>query len=211
MGGALMPLEIKSEKLLVVEGIDEKNFFSCLLGQMEIDDFDVIDVGGVDQFKVKFPALRRATGFSELKSMAIVRDAENDATSAFLSIRNILKKEGLTPPDKPNQFSEDIPRIGVFIMPGDCNQGMIEDLCLRTVKNHPALKCADAFIECISSLDMRPKNISKSKAQVFLAVMPEIVCRVGLGAAKGYWDFNSEELINLKKIFKLFKIEFNII
>lgn len=193
-----MPFEIKTKKLLLVEGKDETNFFSCLLARMNIDDFDVIDAGGVDQFKIKFPALRRAVGFSLLESLAVVRDAENDSESAFLSIRNILRKEGLRPPDRPNEFSGENPSVGIFIMPGDCKQGMMEDLCLRTVKDHPALQCADAFIDCISSLNMRPKNAAKSKAQVFLAAMPDIVCRVGLGAEKGYWDFDSDEMQALK-------------
>lgn len=193
-----MPLEIKSKKLLIVEGKDEINFFSCLLRHMNISDLQVMDVGGVDQFKNKFPALRRASGFSDIMSMAIVRDAESDANSAFSSIRNILQKEGLKPPEKPNQFSGSNPKIGIFIMPGDANQGMIEDLCLKTVKDHVALKCVDSFIDCISNMDIHPKNISKSKAQIFLAAMPEIVCRVGLGAEKGYWNFDSDELSNLK-------------
>jgi hypothetical protein len=200
-----MPLAIQKEKLLVVEGKDEVNFFSCLLKHMDVNDFEVVDVGGKDRFKVEFPALRRASGFSEIKLVAIVRDAENDAMSAFSSIRNILKKEGLRPPDNPNQFSEDIPRIGVFITPGDSNQGMIEDLCLRTVKDHPVLRCVDSFMDCISNLNIHPKNIAKSKAQVFLAAMPDIVCRVGLGAEKGYWDFNSEELITLKSFLNYLK------
>ena len=43
-----------------------------------------------------------------------------------------------------------------------------------------------------------PNNIAKAKAQVFLAAMPELVKSVGVGAQKGYWDFNSEELTDLK-------------
>ncbi len=197
-----MPFQIRSKRLLVVEGQDEINFFSWLLDHMNITGLDVTDVGGIDQFKTKFPALRKTTGFSGIESVAIVRDADRDATSAFLSISNILRKEGLKPPDMPNQFSESVPKVGVFIMPGDADQGMIEDLCLRTVKDHPLLKCVDSFVDCISDIDMRPKNISKCKAQAFLAAMPEIVCRVGLGAKKGYWDFDSEELYNLKCFLK---------
>ena len=83
-------------------------------------------------------------------------------------------------------------------MPGDFKKGMLEDLCLRTVKDHPALKCAEAFIECALKLNYPPKNIAKAKAQAFLAVMPEIVSSVGIGAEKDYWDFGSDELKNLK-------------
>jgi len=33
---------------------------------------------------------------------------------------------------------------------------------------------------------------------VFLAAMPEIASSVGIGAQKGYWNFDSEELNGLR-------------
>ena len=97
------------------------------------------------------------------------------------------------------------PNVGIFIMPGDFKNGMLEDLCLRTVKDNPAVKCAETFIECALKLEAPPRNIAKAKAQAFLAAMPDIVSSVGLGAEKRYWDFNSDELKNLRNFLNEFE------
>ena len=83
-------------------------------------------------------------------------------------------------------------------MPGNSDAGMLEDLCLKTVENHPAMGCVQPFTSCISELEESPNNIVKAKAQAFLAAMPELANSVGVGAQKGYWNFKSEELTDLK-------------
>ncbi|NIA03553.1 MAG: hypothetical protein GWP12_03340 [Nitrospirae bacterium] len=189
---------IHQKKVLAVEGKDEINFFSALLKYMEITDFEVREVGGKKQFSNKLPALVRMSGFSDIETLAIIQDADVNAEAAFESIRNILKKESLKPPNQVYQFSNGTPKIGIFIMPGNSDAGMLEDLCLNTVKDHSAMACTESFIDCVSKLEKPPKNIAKAKAQAFLAAMPEIANSVGVGAQKGYWDFNSEELTDLK-------------
>lgn len=198
------PTPIKSKKLLVVEGQDEGNFFDALLQDTKITGVDIRYVGGKDQFKNKLPALRKASGFfnadgsSFVTHLAIIRDRNSD--DAFKSIVGILKKEEFTYPKKHGQFSIGNPRVGIFIMPGNKIKGtMLEDLCLKTVETHPAMKCVNQFADCVSELETFPKNMSKAKAQVFLAAQPEIVNSVGLGAQKKYWDFESPVLDELKR------------
>lgn len=190
--------DVVSEKVLAVEGKDEVNFFSAFLDHIEVLNVRVEEVGGKNQFKNKIPALIKSSEFSEMKVLAVVRDADEDANAAFDSTRIVLEREGLKPPEEMNSFSEGDPRVGVFIMPGDFDFGMLEDLCLKTVKNHPAMECVNVWIDCISQLKEKPRNMAKAKAQVFLAAMPEIVSSVGIGAQKGYWNFDSEELEALR-------------
>ncbi len=168
-----------------------------------IAGFDIRDVGGKDKFKKKLPALVQATGFADVEILAVIRDADNDPDAAFDSVRNVLrsqvsKSQKLEPPDRMNQFSDGNPRIGVFIMPGNSDTGMLEDLCLKTVGEHPAMECVNAFIDCASGLNNPPKIMAKAKAQVFLAAMPKIANSVGVGAQKGYWNLDSDELDNLR-------------
>jgi hypothetical protein len=215
MGGQIMngakddSTPIKSKKILGVEGTDDVNFFDALLSNLGIIDIDIREVGGKDQFKNKLPALKIASGFYNADSspfvthLALVRD--RNSGDAFKSIEEILKKEGFTPPKKHGQFSEGNPKVGIFIMPGETIEGtMLEDLCLKTVENHPAMKCVNEFANCVSELETKPKNISKSKvqvfkAQVFLAAQPEVVASVGLGGQKKYWNFDSPALNELKQ------------
>jgi len=194
---------IKSTKILAVEGEDEKNFFSALLKYMKITGCDIRVVGGKNQFKNKFPALKKASGFynadgsSSISHLAIIRDKDGD--DAFDSIVDTLRRAGFTAPEDTCQFVGDNPEIGVFVMPGNTINGtMLEDLCLKTVENKPCFKCVEDFLSCVSQLESPPNNPSKAKAQVFLAAQPKIFNSVGLGAIHNYWDFDSPVLEELK-------------
>jgi len=194
--------DINRQKVLAVEGKDEVNFFDALLKYLGITDFKIYEVGGKNQFKNKLPALVRMPFFSDVEVLVVIRDADEDANAAFESIRYILRNEGFEPPKDRNQFSDGKPKIGIFIMPGNSDKGMLEDLCLETVKDHPAMECVNAFIECASKLEDLPNRLAKAKAQTFLAAMPNIVCSVGVAAQKNYWDFNSEVLKDIKAFLK---------
>lgn len=142
-------------------------------------------------------------GFSDVEFLAIIRDANPNAEAAFQSIKDVIRKQkkvGLNfePPSNINEFAGVKPKLGIFIMPGNSDKGMLEDLCLKTVENHPAMKCVKSFIDCVINLKKTPKNIAKAKAQAFLAAMPEVANRVAIGAQKGYWNFDSDELTELK-------------
>jgi len=195
--------EIKAKKILAVEGRDETSFFDKLLKHQRISDCQIEEVGGKNQFPTKLPALLRRPGFYRtdgsfgVTHLAIIRDRNGD--DAFESITNILKKNELDPPKKEGQFSGSKLKIGIFIMPGQTIEGtMLEDLCLKTVEDHPAMGCVESIALCVSRLDNPPKNAQKSKAQAFLAAQPETVGSAGLGALKDYWDFDSSCLDELK-------------
>lgn len=203
------PAPVKSKKILAVEGLDEKNFFDALLEHMNIKDVDIRQVGGKDQFKNKLPALKNVTGFfnpdgfSFVTHLAIIRDKNSD--DAFKSVANILRKANFSPAKKHALFSNANPKVGIFIMPGKKVEGtMLEDLCLKTVESYKAMQCVEEFAACVSKLPTSPKNIPKAKvhifkAQVFLAAQPEVVDSVGVGAQKGYWNFDSPALDELKQ------------
>lgn len=196
------PTRITSKKVLAVEGLDEKNFFDKLLRYLGISDFQIEDVGGKEKFPRRFPALLKTPGFFTadespfVTHLAIVRDKDED--EAFKSIARIVAGAGLEPPTNQSTFSGASPKVGIFIMPGKTVKGtMLEDLCLKTVEDHPAMKCVNEFASCVSALEAKPKNMAK--AQIFLAAQPEIVNSVGLGAQKDYWDFDSPALNELKQ------------
>ncbi len=198
------------KKIIAVEGPDDDNFFDALLRRMNIKDYDIRFVGGKDEFKNKLPALKNVSGFFNANGspfvthLAIIRDGNGD--NAFESVTNIIKKEGFTPPKKHALFSNGNPKIGIFIMPGTTVKGtMLEDLCLKTVEKNPEMKCVNEFASCVSAMEPKPKNMSKAKAQTFLAAQPEIANSVGVGAQKGYWNFESTVLEELKQFRNNFK------
>ncbi|MFC1782267.1 DUF3226 domain-containing protein [Planctomycetota bacterium] len=192
------PQPIKHHKVLAVEGQDEENFFDALFKHMGILNIGIRDVIGKTLFKRKLPALKVTTGFENVTHLAIIRDKNSD--NAFHSIVNVLIEMKLTPPDNHGKFSSGKPKVGVFIMPGETIEGiMLEDLCLKTVEDRPVMTCVSEFAACVCELEDPPKNISKAKAQAFLAAQTDIVNSVGLGAQKDYWDFDSSVLDELKQ------------
>ncbi|KJU87655.1 hypothetical protein MBAV_000152 [Candidatus Magnetobacterium bavaricum] len=134
MGNALKESDkIVSKIVLAVEGKDEKNFFEALLKYMGIGGYEIHDVGGKDQFITKLPALKKKTDFKDVRILAIIRDAEESAENTFKSVVNILQNIKLPTPAKVNQFTspeDGTPVVGVYIMPGNADSGMLEDLCL---------------------------------------------------------------------------------
>ncbi len=191
---------IKSDRLLLVEGKDEEAFFDKVFQHQDITGVQTRDAGGKDKFKSTFHYLSSTDGFSKVRSLGIVRDAErNPASSAFTSICSTLEKYSLPTPeaantviDGKNNQGRDI-RIGVFIMPNNADTGMLEDLCLESARMEPVFDCVDRYMECcLSKLpeDERPRNLSKAKVQTYLAARKEITNSLGLGARKGYWDFD---------------------
>ena len=187
-------------KLLGVEGKDEVNFFKALLNYLDITGCEIRNLGGKNNFKNSIPALLKTSefDFEAVEILAIIRDADNSSKDAFISVSNIVKKEGLKPPRTINSFSDGNLRVGIFVMPGNSDTGMLEDLCLETVKNMPVMGHVNHYINCVEEIEGKLKEVSKAKAQVYLASRPNLKCQVGLGALKNYWDFTSSALDNLK-------------
>jgi hypothetical protein len=197
------PRTITKRNVLAVEGEDDRNFFEALLRYMGVVEVQIEPVGGKDQFKNRLPALPKTPGFFGadgsvfVKHLAIVRD--NDEDNAFASIASIVTKTGLTPPRRHGSFSDGNPHVGIFIMPGEHTGGtMLEDLCLETVTDHPAMECVGLFAECSQGLSEPPRNPSKAKCQAFLAAQADIANSVGVGAQKGHWNLGSPVLDELK-------------
>ncbi len=105
-------LTIKKEKLLLVEGEDEKSFFDSLLRYIKLNSIQTEVVGGNENFKNEIPKTAKAPGFKRVKKIAVIRDAEKEkAINAFTSVKNILEKvlneEDIkySLPERPGLFS----------------------------------------------------------------------------------------------------------
>lgn len=200
------PKTVTNKKLLVVEGNDDVNFFEKILINEGISNFQIEPLGGIPKFYKELKVLKSLPGFSSLDKFAIIRDADNNAGSSFQSIVDTLKEINLEPPNTINTFSNGKPNVGIFIIcKPNSNSGMLEDLCLETVKNTPAMKCVEIFLECVLKLKTPPKNVSKSMCQAYRAAMPESVPHTGLAAKKGYFNLDSSKLDELKNFLKNFE------
>ena len=204
---------IISEKLLLVEGRDEKSFFTALFGFLKIDNVDIKDVGGCLKFSSYYQTVSALPGFSDVKKIGFVRDAEiNPAKSAFDSICNTIKK--ITPnvslPQHPGIVVNGKVSCGIFIMPDNKSAGMLEDLCIESVRNSQLFENADNYIKVATLLlnaeEQKSYNIHKAKVQAFLAGKSNIPRNLGEAASKKVWDFSnpvfSDVISFVKQLFK---------
>ena len=79
-------LELRSDRLLLVEGQDEVRFLSALLAR-ELDEVQVIEAGGRDRFPERLVAIRNAARSGVgLRRIGVIRDADLDAAAAFAEL-----------------------------------------------------------------------------------------------------------------------------
>ena len=197
-----MPAKIEKTKLLLVEGKDEIYFFDALLEHINIKDIQLIEVKGKNNFKNEFPILLKSPKFDDVLSYGIIQDADKNANNTFQSVVTLLSKHNQPIPKEHGEFkSNEIVKTGVFIMPDNQNKGMLEDLCLKTVSNHPNIECVNQYLDCLKnnkSLSIKnskyPKNLSKAKVHTFLAGMEKYTSSLGVAAKKGYFNLDSKYL-----------------
>ena len=194
---------IRSDRLLLVEGRDEVNLFDALLkhcfGAVGSEDIQIIPAGGKHSFRKNLTAIAAAArARPTLRAVSAVRDADNDATSAFQSVCDALRHVGYEPPAAHGEVSSGDPAVGVFILPDGAEAGAVETLCRRSVAGADASRCVEAYIECLKENDvMCSRNEDKTFAHAWLAAGEDPVARVGEGALQGVWDFDSDAFADL--------------
>ena len=201
-----MDNKIERENVLFVEGKDEKEFFGALLHFVRIDNVQVIDVGGKDNFKNRFFGYIQSEGALEkIRNIGFVRDAEMlEAKSAFDSVCSVLKKYAFPCPDECCKLVEgDGKRVSVFIIPNNNSCGMLEDLCVDSIKGTDVFSCVEGFINCYKSKIEHGKfNIAKATILAYLSTRTPIVNSVGVAAQKNVWDFEKPCFDDIKRFLK---------
>jgi hypothetical protein len=185
---------IKQSRLLVVEGVDELNFFQSLIRHTGISGIQVLPIGGKAKLQDKLKLLKSSPNFEAVMTIGVVRDSDNDPESAFKSVRSALRNAGLSVPKRVLTFSDGDPRIMVMVMPPnkEGTNHMLEDLCLEAVKDDPAMRCVDQYIECLKEQNIThtDNRTAKARLHAFLASQREPDLRLGEAAQAGYWPWD---------------------
>lgn len=197
------PPVITSRVVLLVEGQDEHRFFTALLRHLGLPSTLVQprEVKGKGNYQYELPAFLNDPGFAYVSAYAIILDADASAESTLKSTQKLLKDYNQPCPLAHSAFaSSDKVKVGIFIMPGNTAPGMLEDLCLRAVKDHPIMPSVEKYMTEVKTTmqEKAPKNESKAKVQVFLAAMSKPVPHLGVAAENKYWPFDSEAFSDLR-------------
>lgn len=202
-------LSIESKHLLIVEGQDEKGFFDVLLKYLDINTVQTINVAGRKNIKTTIETLSVITNFDKVTNVGFVFDAEkNEAKSTFQSLEANLKK--IFPAEYIPKKSGDVIKAkiscGIFIMPDNKRSGMLEDLCLDSVRHTSLFPIADSYVQDAKMLqseaDKEKYNIHKALLQTYLAGLPKICNTIRVAVAKNVFDFENTVFSEIKKFLK---------
>ena len=191
------PLPVTLSKLLLVEGATPMHFFEALLRELGFQDqVEIHDFGGVQDLKEALRAVAATSEFRlRVKSLGVIRDAETDATAARQSVDDALAAAGLP---------EGV-QTSVFILPDNEREGMIETLCVDSIRQDPVFSCVKQFFDCVARQGVElpsPPRDAKNYAQAYLATRKAVQLFPGLAAYRGYWPWDSPVFHDLKECLK---------
>lgn len=209
--------EIKEAVQLLVEGNDGLNFFKAFIKhhskKLSLEEIQIQNFGGVSELRDFLEGFVGMTGFHNVRSIGIVRDAEmqdaeKSAENAFKSVQDALKNAGLPAPDCPEKRKEDDNlAVEVLILPGgDHKKGMLETLLCQTFAGTKIDGCITKFFECVNPLLEEPiKKHREDKARAFAYLMTRPKpphSSMGLAVERRYWDPNHEVFAGIREFLK---------
>ncbi len=182
---AVPPQPVALEKLLLVEGETPAHFFEAALKEIGLaSEVEIRSYGGISQLAGYLGVLGSTAEFkAKVRSVGVVRDAEDDPAAARRAVEAAVRGAGLAPAVK----------VAIAILPDDNTAGMIETLCVRTVDSTPLFECVSQFLTCAEDKGaVLPQGPIRAKHQVqaYLATLPNPQMMPGLAAYKGAWPFS---------------------
>ena len=203
-------ISIKATRQVLVEGQDEIYLFQALGQYINLDASEVQfqPYNGKSNLRDFLETLAALSDFSNVYSLSVVADADDNRQGAADRIRGALQNAGLPASNEPLHISAAGPPYTAWlVIPHDAPGRALEDVCLESVKEDPGLICVDAFMECIMNVcSSPPKENEKSKARVrsFLASRERPDLLLGQAARAGIWNFDAPSFDPLKQLLQLF-------
>ena len=187
--------EIAHPKQVFVEGNDEIRIFGALLRHMNLTDVQIQSLDGIGNLRPSLSILTGLDEFRQVRSLAVVVDANSNRAARRDQIRNALANAGLPTPSAPLQMeSAGELSVAYLIVPHDGQGTMIEDVCLESVRTDPAMRCVDDYFNCLDRNGISPPEgdwSPKSRAMAFLASRGgRTDPRLGVSAEQGVWPLD---------------------
>lgn len=201
--------------LLLVEGNDDFHVIHSLCKQfnipvrnLEIPDggnFSIKDCKSITQLLEQIPVLFKSS--NQLTTLGVIIDADVDLVSRWVSIKTLLKKIGfnlpVSLPSKGLICQENNIKVGIWIMPNNDLNGMLEDFLSFLVPQDD--KLLPIINDTLSEMEKNKLNkyslIHKSKAIIhtWLSVQEVPGTPLGQSITKRYLSTDAEtckDLIN---------------
>ena len=206
-----MKIKERHTRKLLVEGNDDQHVIWALCEKFNIPEvFDVIDCGGIDNLCESISLRFKQTS---VKTIGIIIDADINLNNRWAYVRKLLSNQGFRmPEDLPNDgliLLSGNTTVGVWIMPSNDTNGMLEDFVSFLVpQNDELLPVVDATLNKIESQKLNRYSLThKSKARIhsWLSWQEDPGTPMGLSITKRYLTTENEsckQLVNwLQKLF----------
>ena len=185
-------VQIREPRQLLVEGNDGKNWFQALVEHLSLE-IQVHNYGGVTELRPFLMGFAKGPGLHTVTSLGIVQDSERRREEdAFKSVADAVGATGLPVPRATGAdgITGDGLGVGVMILPGAGESGMLESLLAKSLTGDPVSHCIEAFMTCsMEQTSMAIRRPEKMFVHAFLATRPDPHVSVGVAAKKGYWNF----------------------
>ena len=182
--------------LLVVEGLDDKHVLWAILARHRFEpQFTIRDEGGFETLLARLSVhLKPGT---DLERFGVVVDADADIQARWRQIKGTLERAGYTSiPDSPDPTGtivdhEDLPRVGVWIMPDNTLPGMLEDYLSYLVPKGDGL--FERAKRCVSEIPVEERRFiesyfTKAWIHTWLAWQDDPGTPLGQAITKRYFD-----------------------
>ena len=204
-GGAasISRVSIVESKQVFVEGIEEVRVFNSLVIHLQLSGIQIQPYSGKDRLRQFLKILTSQDDFDIIRSLAVVADADFDIGAARDRVHGALQDARLPVPTAPlAKKSQGELSVSYLLLPHE-GEGMLEDVCLESVKANPVMNCVEQFMQCVR--DERtdwPKQNMEAKARVhaYLSSLDPPDLRLGEAAAGGHWNFDDSAFNPLKQL-----------
>jgi hypothetical protein len=199
-----MKNEEKFNKKLLVEGNDDKHVILALCEKFDIPEvFDVSECNGFENLLIELPVRLKQ---SDIETIGIIVDADSDIKLRWEQLKDLLYKHGLNVHEdltKAGLIIKDDSKItiGVWIMPNNNLNGMLEDFMTFLVPNDdklmPIVKENLYQIENKNLNKYKPIHHSKAVIHSWLANQENPGTPLGQSITKKYLSTDEETCLSL--------------
>ena len=199
---SLSRVTIQKERLLLVEGKDDRKFLTRIARLTNPpDSIQIIEIQGTLTHP-KLNAVIFLPDFnSKVKALGIVRDADTNFSSAFQSVTNFLTRLNLPSPGAGQLFaSNQNIKVGVFIFPNNAQPGALENLILGALNTqYPnQMQCVASYLQCLTNHGHIVQKQNKANVHSFLATYKEPGISLGDAALENYWSSTDSAFTEIK-------------
>lgn len=179
---------------LLVEGKTDQHVVLALCNHYQVEEnFDIKDCDGISNL---FKELKlRLSNPSNVKTIGVILDADNDITARLDEIRSITSPSGYQIPKSLPKTglvcvsSDSIyPKLGLWLMPDNVSLGMVEDFALSLVpQNEPLMSNAETTLQQLETSGIqkyKPNHRSKAMIHTYLAWQDEPGTPIGHSITK---------------------------